>query len=77
MDRAAKIADSPRDRIQKVATTLLCDTIQKRDFALPIAKQASKVLGPISRHHVAQILPLIRSAAPASRRGFAVGILRV
>ena len=46
-------------------------------FALPIAKRASKVLGPISGHHVAQMLPLIRSAARASRPRLAVGILRV
>ena len=35
------------------------------------------MLGPISRHHVAQIIPLVRNAARASRSGAAVGILRV
>ena len=55
----------------------MSDTIQKRNFAIPIAARVSKVLGPISRHHAAQILPLIRSAARASRPGVAVGILRV
>ena len=72
MDRAGRIADSSRDKIQKATTTLLCDTNQKSDFALPIAKRASKFVGPISRHHVAQILPMIRNAALASRPGLAV-----
>ena len=36
-----------------------------------------KNLGPISRHHVAQILPMIRNAARASRPGLAFGVLRV
>ena len=30
IDRTGKIADSPNHRIQKAATTLLCDTIQNR-----------------------------------------------
>ena len=45
MDRTGKIADSPSDGTQKAATTLLCDTVQKRDFALPVARRASQVLG--------------------------------
>ena len=70
MDRTGRIADSPRNTMQqKAATTLLSDTIQERDFALPIAKRASNILGPISGHHVAQIPPMIRSAASASRPG--------
>ena len=43
IDRTGKIADSPSHKMQKAATTLLYDTIQKREFALPIAKRASKV----------------------------------
>ena len=62
-----KIGDFSINKIRKAATCLLCDTVQKRGFALPVATRASKVLGPISRQHVAQILPLIRSAARASR----------
>ena len=77
MDRAGRIADSPRDKIQKAATTLLCDTTQKRDFALPTAARASRILGPISRHLTAQIIPMIRNAARGSRPGSAVGTLRV
>ena len=75
-DHAGRIADSPSDKKQKAATTLLRDAIQKRDF-LPIAARASKILGPISRHLMAQILPMICNAARASRPGLAVGITRV
>ena len=52
----AKLPILTNRKIQKAVTTLLCDTTQKRDFALPIAKGASRVSGPISRHFVAQIL---------------------
>ena len=54
---------------------LLCDTNQKRDFALPIAARASEIMGPISRQHMAQIIPMIRKAAHATRLGLAVEIM--
>ena len=57
LDHAGKIADSPGNRKQKAATTLLRDEIQKRDFAKPIAACVSKVFGLVSRHLTAQILP--------------------
>ena len=45
IDRTGKIADSRNHRMQNAATTLLCDTIQKkRDFAPPFARLTSKVL---------------------------------
>ena len=68
-DHAGRIADSPSDKKQKAATTLLRDAIHKQDFSLPIAARASKILGPISRHLMAQILPMICNAARASRPG--------
>ena len=77
MDRAGRSADSTSDKKQKAATALLRDTIPKRDFALPIATRASKILGPISRHLMAQIIPMMCTAARASRPGLASGILRV
>ena len=77
IDRTGQITDSPGCKIQDVATTFLCDTTQKRDFASPITTRASKILGPISGHLMAQIIPMIRNAAQASRPGLAVGILRV
>ena len=61
--------------------TLLCDTTQKCDFALPIATRAYKNFLDRSvdtiRHHMAEIIPMIRHAARASRPGLAVGILRL
>ena len=51
--------------------TLLCDMIPKRDFALPIAARATRILGPISRHLMAQIIPMTRNAASAARPGLA------
>ena len=39
---------------QKAATVLLLDKLHKQDFAVPLACRASKVLGPISRHRVAE-----------------------
>ena len=58
IDRIGKIADSPNHKAQKTATTLLRDTIKKRDFAVLIAARVSRILGPISSHRVAQILPM-------------------
>ena len=77
MDGADRIADSPSDQKQKAAATLLRDAIQIRDFAVPIAPRASRILGPISRRLMEQIIPKICNAARVSRPGFAVGILRV
>ena len=74
MDHGGRIADSPSNKKQKAA--LLRDTIQKRGFALPMAARASGILGPIGRHLMAQIIPVICDAARASRKGLAVGILR-
>ena len=73
----AKLLILPTTRCRRLPQPFLCDTIQKRDFALPTAQRTAKVLGPISRHHVAQILPMIRKAARATRPGLAVGILRL
>ena len=63
--------------LQKAAMNLLSNTVQKRDFAQLISMMASRVLGPISRNHVAQIIPKVRNAALASRQGLGVGLLRV
>ena len=77
MDHAGKIADCPGDRKQKVATALLRDTIQKRNFAIPIVARASKAFGQVSRHLTAQILLRMSDASRTSRPGLVVGILRV
>ena len=62
---------------QKAATGLLLDKRHKQDFAGPLACRASKVLGPISRHRVADILPHMKIVSRASRPGLLVGFLRI
>ena len=57
MDHAGKIDDSLLGKKQKAATALLRDEIRKQDFAKPIALRVSRVLGPVSRFRIAQILP--------------------
>ena len=69
MDLAGSVADSPSDKKQEAATALLCDTIHKRDLAFLITARASRILGPISRHLTAQVIPMICDAARASRPG--------
>ena len=47
-----KIEDPPAHNAHKAATALLCSTIQERDRPrVRSPERASKVLGPISRHH--------------------------
>ena len=62
---------------QKVATGLLRDKLFEQDFAGPISLRASKVLGPISRYRVADILPHMKLVSRASRLGLTVGVLRI
>ena len=76
VDHAGNIADSPSNKKQKSATTVLRDAIPKRDFSVPTAARATKLMGQISRHFVAQILPMICDTARACRPRLAVGILR-
>ena len=45
--------------------------------SLAISVRASKVLGPISRYRVADILPHMKLVSRASRTGLTVGILRI
>ena len=49
LDHNGKLDDSPQEKKQKAATTLLRDEFFRQDFAGPISSRASKVLGPISR----------------------------
>ena len=67
LDQIGKVADSPDDRKQKAATTLLRDEIQKQDFAKPVATGVSRVFGPVSRFRFAQILPHMCHACAAQR----------
>ena len=56
LDLNGTLDDVPQNKKQKIATGLLLDKHHEQDFALPFASRASKVLGPISRHRVADIL---------------------
>ena len=71
LDRNGKLDDSPQDKKQKAATTLLRDESKRQDFAGPISLRASKVLGPISRYRIADILPHMKLVSRASRSSWA------
>ena len=63
--------DSPQDKKQKAATTLLRDELLRQDFDGPISLRASKVLGP------ADILLHMKLVSRASLPGFSVGFVRI
>ena len=77
LDRDDTLDETPQNKKQKVATDLLLDEMRTQDFAGPIACRASRVLGPISRHRVADILPHVKRVSRASRPGLLVGFLRI
>ena len=61
----------------KAAAGQLLDNLHKQDFAGPLSSRASKVLGPISRYRVADILPHMKLVSCASRPELIVGFLRI
>ena len=65
MDRDDTLDEVPQNKKQKIATGLLLDKLHKQDFDGPLACRASKVLGPISRHRVADILPHMKNVSRA------------
>ena len=69
LDRKGKLDDSPQDNKQKAATALLRDALHRQDFAGPISLPVPKVLGPISRFQVVEIVPHMKLASRASRPG--------
>ena len=77
LDLNDTLDDVPQNKKQKAATGLLLDKLHKQDFACLLACRASKVLGPISRHRVADILLLMKIVSGASRLGLLVGLLRI
>ena len=77
LDGDDTLDEVPRNKKQKVATSLLLDKMRTQDFAGLIACRASRVLGPISRHRVADILPHMKKVSCASRPGLLVGFLRI
>ena len=77
LDRNGKLDDSSQDKKQKATTSLLRDELHRQDFAGPISFRASKVLGPISRYRVADILPHMKLVSRASGSGLTVGFLSI
>ena len=66
---SGRIVDSPSDNEQKAATTLFRDTIHSRDSAVSTAARATRILGgPISRHFMAQIIPMFCDVGRAVSR---------
>ena len=53
----------------------LLDKLHKQDFAGPLSSGASRVLGPISRYRVADILLHMKLVSRASRPGLIAGFL--
>ena len=77
LDHDGKLDEAPQNQKQNVATSLLRGKLYEQDVAGPISLRASKALGPISRHRVADILPHMKLASCASRPGLTVGLLRI
>ena len=62
---------------RRLPQALLRDELCRQDFAGPISFRAFRVLGPISRYRVADILLHMKLASRASRPGLTVGLLRI
>ena len=77
LDLDDTLDEVPQSKKQKIATGLLLDKLHKQDFAGFLSGRASRVLGPISRHRVADILHHMKSVSRASRPGLLVGFLRI
>ena len=75
LDRADTLDEVPQNKKHNVAIWLLMNKLHNQDFAGPLASRASRVLGPISRHRVADILHHMKSVSRASRPGLLVGFL--
>ena len=76
LERNDTLDEVPQKK-QKVATGLPLDKLHKQDFAGPLSSRASRVLGPISRYRVADILRHVKVVSRASRPGLLVGFLRI
>ena len=66
-----------KTKSRRLQLGLLLDKLQKQDFAGPLCSRASRVLGPISRHRVADILHHMKIVSRASRPGLLVGFLPI
>ena len=77
LDRNDTLDEVPQNKKRKVATGLLLDILHRQDSAGPLSSRASRVLGPISRYRVADILLHMKLVPLASRPGLIVGFLRI
>ena len=77
VNRSGAALGSPPHKVQSAATTLLYEMEQARDDSRQNAKRATKILGPINRRCIAQILPAIRSASRATRSGLTFSIIGI
>ena len=77
LDRDDTLDEVPQNKKEKVVTGLLLDKLRTQDFAGPLSSRATRVLGPISRHCIAHILPHMKRVSRASRPGLLVGFLRI
>ena len=77
LDRDDILDEVPQHKKQKVATGLLLDKLRAQDSAGPPSGRITRVLGPISRHRIADILPHMKIVSRASRPGLLVGFLRI
>ena len=77
LDRDDILDEVPQNKKQKVATGILLDKLRTQDFAGPLSGRATRVLGPNSRHRIADILPHMKRVSRASRPGLHVGFLRI
>ena len=77
LDREGKLDAVPPTQKQKIATEFLCAKLYAQDFAGLLSTRASRILGPISRHRIADMLPHMKRVSCASRLGLTVGILQI
>ena len=70
LDGDGKHDEAPQNKKQKIATGTTY-------WTKLLSSRASKVLGPISRKRVADILPHMKLVSRASRPGLLVGFLRI
>ena len=77
MNHSGKLDDSPQDKKQKAATALLRDNLYEQDFARPISLRVSRILGPISRVRIMEILPHMKLASRVPRPELTIGFSAV
>ena len=71
LDRDDTLDDVPQNKSRRFPLGYFLTKLHKQDFAGPLSNRASRVLGPISRDRVADILPHMKFVSRASRVGVA------